>query len=425
MTVTRRLLPLVLGLSLVAACSSTSSSGSTATTVPSPTTQVVASADPAKEATVDAAVQQAMTDLHLRSVIVRVTIDGEEIITKAYGESMTGVPATTDMHFRNGAVAISYVSTALLQLVDEGKVSLDDKVSTWLPEIPHSDEVTLGQLAQMTSGYTDYVIGNEEVDAMLYADPFRQWTPEELLATVTSKPLLYPPGTNWNYAHTNYVILGLALEKITGMPVEELLQERVLGPLGLDNTSGNDGTPAIPEPVLHAFTSERRSALGIPEGTGFYEESTFWNPSWTITRGAIQTTDIYDLNDTAVAIGTGKLLSPESFEKMTSNALIGKTTTLPGCATCTVQSERYAYGLGLTITGDWFTQAPLFSGQAGAFAYLPSQKVAIAVAVTVSEDAFAADGSYKPELQGNGADVLWRQIASALVPDDAPPSRKG
>ena len=75
----------------------------------------------------------------------------------------------------------------------------------------------------------------------------------------------------------------------------------MLGPLGLDNTSGNDGTPAIPEPVLHAFTSERRSALGIPEGTGFYEESTFWNPSWTITRGAIQTTDIYDLNDTAVA----------------------------------------------------------------------------------------------------------------------------
>lgn len=425
MTATRRLVLLILGLSLVAACSSTGSSGAPATTVSSQTTQVPASADPAKEATVDATVQKAMTDLHLRSAIVRVTIDGEEIITKAYGESMTGVPATTDMNFRNGAVAISYVSTALLQLVDEGKVSLDDKVSTWLPEIPHSDEVTLGQLAQMTSGYTDYVIGNEEVDAMLYADPFRQWTPEELLATVVSKPLLYPPGTNWNYAHTNYVILGLALEKITGTPMEELLQERVLGPLGLDSTSGNDSTPAIPEPVLHAFTSERRSALGIPEGTDFYEESTFWNPSWTITRGAIQTTDIYDLNDTAVAIGTGKLLSPESFEKMTSNDLIGRTTTLPGCATCTVQSERYAYGLGLTITGDWFTQAPLFSGQAGAFAYLPSQKVAIAVAVTVTDDAFTEDGSYKPELQGNPADVLWRDIATALVPDDAPPSRKG
>ena len=116
------------------------------------------------------------------SVIVQVTVDGKEIITQAYGESMTGVPATTDMHFRNGAVAISYVSTLLLQLVDEKKVSLDDKVSKWLPEIPHSDEVTLGQLAQMTSGYVDYVLGNTSCGAMLYADPFRQWTPEELLA---------------------------------------------------------------------------------------------------------------------------------------------------------------------------------------------------------------------------------------------------
>ena len=100
---------------------------------------------------------------HLRAVIVRVTVDGKEIITKAYGESMTGVPATVDMHFRNGAVAISYVSTLLLMLVDEKKVSLDDKASKWVPEIPHSDEVTLGQLAQMTSGYTDFVIGNAEV----------------------------------------------------------------------------------------------------------------------------------------------------------------------------------------------------------------------------------------------------------------------
>jgi CubicO group peptidase (beta-lactamase class C family) len=65
----------------------------------------------------------------------------------------------------SATAAISYVSTLLLILVDEKKVNLDDKVSKWLPDIPHSDEVTLGQLAQMTSGYTDYVIGNEEVDA--------------------------------------------------------------------------------------------------------------------------------------------------------------------------------------------------------------------------------------------------------------------
>ncbi len=212
MNVIRRCAVMALSLGLLAGCTSESNTPTQSSPPSALPMGTAASADPAQAAAVDKVVQDAITARHLRAVIVRVTVDGKEIITKAYGESMTGVPATVDMHFRNGAIAISYVSTLLLILVDEKQVSLDDKASKWVPEIPHSDEVTLGQLAQMTSGYADYVIGNQEVDAMLYADPFRQWTPEELLNTVTSKPLLYPPGTNWNYAHTNYLILGLALE---------------------------------------------------------------------------------------------------------------------------------------------------------------------------------------------------------------------
>ena len=417
-------------IAVLAGCTTaTGDSGSAVTSSIAATTQgasalSTASADPAQEAVVDSVVLGAMKQHFLRSAIVRVTIDGKEIITKAYGESMTGVPATTDMHFRNGAVAIAYVSTLLLQLVDEKKVSLDDKISQWVPEIPHSDEVTLGQLAQMTSGYTDYVLGNVEVDKELLSDPFRQWTPQELISTVTSKPLIYPPGTNWNYAHTNYLILGLALEKITGMKMEDLMRERVLDPLGLENTSGNAGTPAIPDPALHAFTSERKPFLGVPEETPFYEESTFWNPSWTITQGAIQTTNIYDLNETAVAIGTGELLSPGSYQKMIAPDLRGKTTVVDGCATCFAQDEQYAFGYGVVLPGDWVVQSPLFSGEAGAFAYLPSQKVAIAVAVTMSVNAFLPSGDYKPEVGGNAGDVLWREIATALVPNDAPPPRK-
>jgi CubicO group peptidase (beta-lactamase class C family) len=381
----------------------------------------VPSTNPAQSAAIQAVVEDQMKQLHVRAAIVRVTVDNKEIHTKAYGESMTGVPATTDMHFRNGAVAISYVATLLLQLVDEKQVSLHDKASKWVPEIPHSDEVTLGQLAQMTSGYLDYVIGNEEVDIMLQADPYRQWTPQELLATVTSKPLLFPPGTNWSYGHTNYLILGLMLEKATGKKMEHLMREKVLDRLGLKNTSGNNGTPAIPEPVLHSFTSERRSGLGIPNGTPFYEESTFWNPSWTITGGAIQTTDIYDMDTTAYAIGTGKLLSKESYEMMVSTDLRGKTTGLPGVPTMFVQNEAYTYGLGLIITGDWLIQNPLFSGEGGAFAYLPSKKTAVSVAVTMAEDAFEPDGSYKPEVLNNAGDALWRQIAAVVVPSNPPP----
>ena len=165
------------------------------------------------------------------------------------------------MHFRNGAVAISYVSTLLLELVDEQKVSLDDKVSRWLPQIPHSDEVTLGQLAQMTSGIVDYVTA-PELSEELYADPFRDFTPEQLIAIGASRPLLYQPGTNWNYSHSNYVILGLALEKITGMGMTDVLQKKVLGPLGLTNTT-DPGTPDIPDPALHAwFLEQVRAARG-------------------------------------------------------------------------------------------------------------------------------------------------------------------
>jgi len=360
-------------------------------------------------------VRDTMTQAHLRSVLVRVTVDGKEILTRAYGESMTGVPATTAMHFRNGAVAISYVATLLLRLVDEKKVNLDDKLSTWLPDVPHSDRVTLGQLAQMTSGYVDYVIGNEPMNAELYRDPFRQWTTDQLLGYAVDKPLLYEPGTNWNYAHTNYVLLGLALEKATGQDMPTLLQQKVLGPLGLKNTA-NAFTPDIPEPVLHAFTSERRQALHIPAGTPFYEESTFWNPSWTITHGAIQTTDIYDLAATAEGIGSGRLLSGDSYQKMISTQLRGKTTTLPGCTTCAVQSDFYTYGLGIVVSGNWLLQNPLFSGYAAIEGYLPAQKIAIAVAVTYDQGAFDASGDY-----ANEADTIFRKIGAELAPDDRPP----
>lgn len=374
------------------------------------------SADTGRSDAVMRIVDDVMKQEHLKAVIIRVTEDGRELLTRASGESMTGVPATPAMHFRNGAVAISYVSTLLLRLVDQGKVSLDDKLSTWLPDVPHSDQVTLGQLAQMTSGYDDYVIGNTEFIAASYQDPFRQWEPEQLLGFATSKPLLYAPGTNWNYAHTNYVLLGKALEKATGEQMPKLLDDEVLEPLGLTNTA-NSFTPEIPAPALHAYTSERREALQIPSGTTFYEESTFWNPSWTITHGAIQTTNIYDMEASAAGIGSGKLLSKKSHELMVSRDLLGKTHAQPGCTTCGPMSDFYTYGIGIVTSGDWLLQNPLFSGEAGVMAYLPSKKISIAIAVTYRPEAFDDQGNYV-----NAADKLFRRVGAELAPDDAPPT---
>jgi CubicO group peptidase (beta-lactamase class C family) len=373
----------------------------------------------AKSDAVMRVVRDFMAQAHLKAVIVRVTLDGQKVVTEAVGDSMTGVPATPDMHFRNGAVAISYVATLLLKLVDQNKVSLDDKLSKYLPDFPNADRVTLGQLAQMTSGYPDYVLGNDAFDNAFYADPFRQWTTQDILAQISSRPLLYEPGTNWNYAHTNYILLGLALEKATGEDMPSLMRSKVLGPLGLSATNNSD-TPDIPQPALHAFTSERRAALKVPAGTPFYEESTYWNPSWTITHGAIQTTDIYDMEATAVGIGSGRLLSAESYKKMVSTDLRGKTHAQPDCPTCFEQNDGYTYGLGIVISGNWLLQNPMFAGYAAVEAYLPSQRIAVAVAVTYAPEAFDDQGNYS-----NQADILFRKIGAEVAPNDAPPMPPG
>ncbi|HEX5500081.1 MAG TPA: serine hydrolase domain-containing protein, partial [Thermomicrobiales bacterium] len=366
---------------------------------------------------VAALARQALTDYGLNAVIVRVTIDGQELVTEALGESMTGVPATPAMHFRNGAVAFSYLTTLLLQFVDRKLMTLDDPLATWEPKLPAADKITLRMLVSMTSGYFDYV-QNQDLISQLYVDPFRQWTPEELIGYGVGKPLMFEPGTNWGYSHTNFVILGQVLEKIGGKPMAELMQTNIFDPLGLTGTAGGS-TAAIPEPALHAFTSERREALGIKPDVPFLEESTYWNPSWTTAAGAIQTTNIYDLTTTAVAVGTGTLLSPESHQEQVSPKLRGFGKPAAGCPTCFTQVEQYTYGLGVILSGNWLLQNPLYYGYAAVEAYLPSKKLAIATSVTFTEKSFDAQGNYTPS---NAAQSLFTSIANELAPDDPVPS---
>jgi len=366
--------------------------------------------------TIIAMTRDIMDKQDVKAAIVRVTIDGQEIVSEAMGESMTGVPATTDMHFRNGAVAIFYVATLLLRLVDQKKVSLDDPLSHWLPDLPDAADVTLRMLTNMTAGYNDFV-QNPKLAQELYADPFRQFTPEEQIEVGLSTPRLFAPGTNWAYSHTDYVILGLALEKITGQQLDVALHEQVLGPMGLKNTVGWS-TPQITEPVLHAFSSERRQALGIPAGTRFYEETTYWNPSWTFARGAIETTDIVDMTKTAVAVGEGTLLSPESHQAQIAPDLLGFGAPLEGCRSCHTLEASYIYGLGVVITGDWILQNPLLAGYGAVAAYLPPQKIAIAVATTYGEGAYDDQGNYKYSSHQD----IFADIGTYLAPDHPVPT---
>jgi CubicO group peptidase (beta-lactamase class C family) len=370
-------------------------------------------ANPISASKITSVIRSSMARNHLRAVIVQVRSNGRTIYNAAFGLSMTGVPATPDMHFRNGALAFTYMSTMLLEFVDQKKVTLDTPVSKYFPRLPDANRVTLRDLAQMTSGYADYVY-QPELSNGLYGNPFRYWTPEELIHIGISKPMQFPPGKNWGYSHTNYVILGRVLEKISGMPLSQALRHYVLQPMGLKQTAGFE-TPAIPRPTLHSFTSERRQTLGIKPSVPFFEESTFWNPSWTTIEGAVETTDISDLNTSIEAVAAGKLLSRASSKAQIKPTLIGMGHKQSNCPSCAKQTAAFNYGLGVILVGPWITQTLGFAGASGGVGYLPSQKLSIAVEATNAQAAYDKNGA-----AGLGAVEVFRSIADALAPKTLP-----
>ncbi|WP_053702019.1 serine hydrolase domain-containing protein [Streptomyces sp. WM6368] len=341
----------------------------------------------------------AQKELDLNAVVLRVTRDGQEVVTGALGESMTGVPATADMHFRAGSVAIVYMGIAALQLVEDGKAALDDPISRWLPDAPHADKITLRMLGASTSGLRDYV-PDPKFLAALYADPFRQWTPDELVGISAAHPLWYEPGSSWSYSHANFVLLGQALEKIAGMPLAKVIEQQITGPAGLDNTV-NSFTPQIEAPVLHSFDAER----------GTYEESTFWNPSWTTAPGAVLTTHICDLARSAEAVGSGELLSPQSYKVQLDPGTVGLGGNTPGCPArdCFRQLPALHFGYGVIVQNGWIQSNPSFAGYAAIQAYLPSERLAIAVSTTVG-----------PKAPGdNTAQTIAGRIAQVLAPENS------
>ncbi|MFE5297024.1 serine hydrolase domain-containing protein [Streptomyces sp. NPDC056632] len=341
--------------------------------------------------------RQAQQDLKLKAVLLRVDDGGREVVTDALGESMTGVPAEPDMHFRAGSVAFAHIGTTLLRLVEQGRVDLDATVEPWLPEVPRANEITLRMLANNTSGLHDYVT-DPEFEAELLADPFRAWTPDELLAFPFAHDFWYTPGTNWSYSHANYLLLERALERITGQRIDRLVEEQVTGPLGLRNTQ-NNFTPEIPAPVLHAFTSDR----------GLYEESTFWNPSWTTGPGAVITSTVCDMARSARGIGSGELISRRSYRTLLDPGTVGLGVPTAKCPAdiCLKQTEAKHFGLGVIVANGWLLQNPSFTGYAAIQAYLPSKRLSIAVSATKTPDT----------AEGNMAQVVAERIAAALAPE--------
>jgi CubicO group peptidase (beta-lactamase class C family) len=286
-------------------------------------------------------------------------------------------------------MAIPMLTTYVLQLQEQGKLSLDDTLSKWYPEYPDADKVTLRMLSSVTSGYPDFIQENPPFQAAQLAEPFRQWTDDELLQYAFALPVVCDPGACFHYAHTNFILLGRVVEKVTGKTVTELMQENFLDKLGLTQTKITKD-PAIPEPALHAYTSER----------GVYEESTGWSPSWGLGNGLIMTSTARDMTTLIKAIGAGTLLSKKSASEQTTDYSKG----LPGAP------PQIGYGLGVAVAGTgWVLQNPVFNGYEGIAAYDTRQKLSVVI-----------DNTHGPKAEEGTsiASEIFKALAAYLAPND-------
>jgi D-alanyl-D-alanine carboxypeptidase len=322
-----------------------------------------------------------------KAVLLRVDFGNDTVVNKGLGISQEGVPATPDMKFRPGSMAIPMLTTLALQLQEQGKLSLDDTLSKWYPEYPNADKVTLRMMASVTSGYPDFIQENPPFQAAQLAQVFRHWTDDELLQYAFALPVVCDPGACFHYAHTNFILLGNVIQKVTGKSITQLLQKKYLDPLGLTETKITK-EPAIPAPALHAYDKER----------GNYEESTGWSPSWGLGDGLIMTSTLRDMTTLFKAVGSGKLLSKASVSQQLEDLSKG----LPGAP------GQLGYGLGIGVVNGWVVQNPIFNGYAGIAAYLKSQGISIVVENTDGPNAQAASISTD----------LFKALAGYLAPNN-------
>src|SRR5437763_66547 len=147
-------------------------------------------------------------------------------------------PAVPSMRYSIGSISKQFTAAAILLLAEEGKLSLDDKVGCWLPDLTRPNEVTIRQLLSMTAGYQDYWPQDYVMPDML-----APVTASAIAQGWAKKPLDFEPGTKWQYSNTNYVIAGMIVQRVAGMPLLEFLQKRVFEPLHMTSVSDIDSAP--------------------------------------------------------------------------------------------------------------------------------------------------------------------------------------
>lgn len=225
-------------------------------------------------------------------------VDDEiEILRVASGvaDVRTGRPMGPALRFRAGSVTKSFVAAVVLQLADEGRLSLDDTLERWLPGIvPYAREVSLLQLLGHTSGMPDHIAALARIVRASESERLRAWTPRELVALTRGEPLRFTPGTAWSYSNTGYILLGLVIEAATGSTLAAELDRRIISPLDLASTSFPVDSFEVLPPMARGYGPALNPAGEIVDGP--LVDLSVMNPSWAWAAGAL----VSNLDDLAM-----------------------------------------------------------------------------------------------------------------------------
>ena len=333
----------------------------------------------------DAAVNQAMTAAAVPGAIIGIWgPDGTYVRAFGVADKTTRAPMKTDFYSRIGSQTKTFTATAVLQLADEGKIGLDDPIAKYIDGVPQGDKITLRQLARMQSGLFNYSEAKGFQQA-LFADPRRPFTPQELLGFAFSEPNMFPPGGGFLYCNTNYILLGLVVEKIGGQPLRDYIRDHILTPLGMSHTSFPSDN-AFPEPHAQGYT--------VQTADGKETTATDWDPSWGWAAGAMIST-LEDMHTWAPALATGKLLTPQMQEQRL------QTVGSPG------MPPQDGYGLGIFNLGGWIGHNGSLPGYQTVAVYLPQKQTTLVILINT-------DIEYEG---GEPSTALATAITKELTPD--------
>lgn len=259
-------------------------------------------------ADVDRAVPGVLAGSGAPSASVAIVQEGKLAYARAYGlaDVASKAPATPQMRYSIGSISKQFTTAALLLLAEEGRLSLDDKVIRWMPDLTRAGDVSIRHLLSMTSGYQDFWPQDYVMPGML-----EDVTVEKILNDWAKKPLDFEPGSKWQYSNTNYVIAGAIVNRVSGMPFFEFLQKRIFTPLGMTTVYNTDQAALGPgEPTRYHRYSLAPVRLAPKEGRG-----------WMYAAGGLAMTAA-DLAKWDIAMIERKLLRPESWAEMQRETLL-------------------------------------------------------------------------------------------------------